>query len=552
MVVALEVAALTSPAGLAHADARVHGLLLAMDARRAAVGAHPALLARLAHGVGQRVVAVAAVEAVGLPWAVWRFTAWSSPARVALTHCVCSVALAVARARLANTHAFHVGQAAHSGRLDTIQARSVSRAARHVAQLAPEALVIVTDAQLLVLIVLAVIAALCVASDSRPAVKALAHARVGRALNPLNTGLVTRVPHPRPNAVNAAHNVVVGRIARAAVVTVWLAGTVWDVTSNALPARVACARVVGVVAFAVAGAVEAKVTGAARNVTQRAAPAREPIALALASLVQGTVSRAFPVAALAGPARVAHAVARVGGLFCAMHTRLVAANAHPALVAVNAARVLVVSAACAATKAVWLTRTVWRATVNAVPANVAHALVEVCIAGTVAVALAVWARATRKLTQCAVPHRVAGTLVIDTGAMRAALALTERAMEARVADALVCNTRALAAALLRAKLAIKAWVTDTLAQRAACAVAIACRNGVALVLTAVSDPACVTLALAKLVHMAVGAAELLERAREAYPAVVAVAALLGCVPCAVSAALVTDHTRAAAVAAVGR
>ena len=213
MLRALEVAALTVPAGLAHADARVHGLLLAMHTWDLASGAHPALLTRLARGLTRcRCVAIAAVVAVWCSGAVWYLTPNACPTGRADTLWNGSVTLAAARA------------------VKTKQART----ARHFAQGALVAklkraftsAVLINDAT--------VVAALCVAARAGPARVTLAVARVWRRLRAMHARVIARGAHPGASAVLTPRDLE-RVVAEPATKAVGRAGAVWCLAAWACP-----------------------------------------------------------------------------------------------------------------------------------------------------------------------------------------------------------------------------------------------------------------------------------------------------------------------------
>lgn len=285
------------------------------------------------------------------------------------------------------THPCHVRETTDASCLDTRQARTIARATGHLTQRAPKAGLVVANAEFVNSVVLALVAAFRIATDTSPTRIAHTDTAVGGRLCATHTWLVTAVTHPVTLAIDTADHVVVLTVAGTPLVAVRFARAVGHMTGYARPAGVARTCVVGRIARAMTCTIHAIIPRTSWNLTQASAPAREEEALAH-SAHNAAVTAAFSVAAVTSPARIADTRVRVGRRNGTVDTGVVAGAAHPADLAVDAARhVVCLSITGATVHAVRFARAVRCSTVLASPARETDTLVRVSIARTIAAAL---------------------------------------------------------------------------------------------------------------------------------------------------------------------
>lgn len=452
---ALHIAALPVEARIADAVVRVHGDLATMCARIRTARTHPSLLAICArgrHGGGIAVSAVAAVRAR----AVQSLAANAAVAWVARALSRSRVAVSLAAARGANKHA--------SGSIQV----SVARAAWLVTVLTPVAGKVVADAEASRSIVCAMARALHVAAQTHPTRVTDAVARVGGCLGAMHARRIAVRAHPWSTAVYTEWWIG-GSAANTAVVAVWCARAVWDLTTNTSPALVALALWNLHHTQTVASAIRANAR-AARDLAEDAAETRQWVANARA-IDFVTMTRALQVATRASPASLADTDAVDGG---AMQTRRVAVIAHPASGAVDTHGWINTAIARSAVEALWHSRAHRNTAVKPSPV-LAHARVGVCVACAVSIAVAVRARAARNLAEGAgiVLVARAGIVVAHACALVVAGDFAVGARRAVVAHAHVADTRARAAAFCCAVCTIEARIADALAQRSTASMSVA-------------------------------------------------------------------------------
>lgn len=373
--------------------------------------------------------------AVGDSRAVWCLTAWALPSWLAVARRFGSIALSISRARLAKAHAIKVGEATRARVVHLARStRAVARTAGNVAQLAPVATQIVTDAHIGAGNRLghnsSVARAFRVATHARPARVTSTETRVDRILKAVHTWCVAVTAHPSLIAelANWLRQVVV---ARSLAKAVGLAGAVWCLASWASPAWVALTRGQGSIALAVArarltkphavlvteitdahrnrsaGNIEARaVSGTSRLLTERSPVALAIIANANVVGIDSSNITALCVTSDTVEAWQATAVSRVLWNFLAVQTWLAAVDTHP--------RALAVDATHQGRKQVWIAHTTAKAVVlaignragNSSPSGMAGALgksgVALAMAGAVCV---VEAWATRNIAQVATESR---------------------------------------------------------------------------------------------------------------------------------------------------
>lgn len=212
-VCALDATIHACEARVTHADTRVHGNLIAVDAGSLTGLAHPALLALCADRWVNGSVTNAAIVAVGSAWAVWDLAALATPAFVAEALLLCTVAGTVATAALANARAtLDLAEGTPPGRVAlacAIHTRPVATA-------------------------LAVAAKTVVAGSW----VARANTRVHGLLNAVHARNLTNLTHPSGRAIDA-HGGIHRAIAVSTTVAIGLTGAVRDVAARAGPARLA-------------------------------------------------------------------------------------------------------------------------------------------------------------------------------------------------------------------------------------------------------------------------------------------------------------------------
>ena len=488
---ALCIASATSPAGVAHANARIGRAFDAMYTRLLTCRAHPVLTTILALWSRKSIVAEAFTIAVRCTWAIRRLTPRSRPAGLTYTLRLSGVAFSVSRAGLSLEHTVLVTQTTDTRRRLSVNARSVSRTAGVITEGTPVSLQIGTETEGISLRILAVIAALSVTALTRPSGVALAEPAVLRCFQTMAAGELAPGAHPVIVAVDAVRATDICQ-ARAAVEAVRFTRAIGTFTAEAGPAWLARTRVSHAVTIAPARAVFSN-SWTARNITELATPAFFLCtADTRAILLACTMTRAFSIAANTCPALFTDTYTRVGRCFRAVDTVLIAVNAHVRALTINAAWRYGLLIACSSAKAVRVTRTIHSITAFALPSRRAGTRMGVGIASTSTIAV-LWT--LRNLTDFSSPDGGAIARVVETLAVATTRRLTEATVVARITTALTLDTRSITGAQQFAVRSSIAWIADTLTKGATDTVTVTGGIGIALILAEVARVAWITIAL---------------------------------------------------------